>query len=93
MVEKQPKPSSRLKVKVVPGSSRNEIVGWLGESLKIKVMAPPEKGNANEAVVEILADRLGISTDDIMVVSGHSSPTKVLAVSGMDDEALKKAIG
>jgi len=40
----------RLSLKVVPGSSRDEIVGWLGDSLKVKVMSPPEKGHANEAV-------------------------------------------
>ncbi len=40
----------RLSLKVVPGSSRDEIVGWLGDSLKVKVKAPPEKGRANEAV-------------------------------------------
>ena len=82
---------SRLNVKVVPGSSRDQIVGWLGDALKIKVMAPPEKGKANEAVVAVLAERLGITTDDIMVVSGHSSPSKVIAITGMDDEAIKKA--
>lgn len=92
-MEKGPKPSARLKVKVVPGSSRDEIVGWLGDALKIKVTAPPEKGKANEAVLEILADRLGVGTDDIKVVSGHSSPSKVVAVSGVDDEAIKKAVG
>lgn len=42
----------RLKVKVVPGASRDEIVGWLGDALKIKVTAPPEKRRANEVVVE-----------------------------------------
>ena len=78
-------------MKVVPGSSRNQIVGWLGDALKIRVMAPPEKGKANEAVVEILAEKLGISTDDIEVESGRSSPSKVIAVTGMDDDAIKKA--
>ena len=81
----------RLNVKVVPGSSRNRIVDWLGDALKIKVMAPPEKGRANEAVVEFLSMKLGISTDDIEVVSGHSSPSKVIAIIGVDDEAIKKA--
>ena len=81
----------RLNVKVVPGSSRDQIVGWLGDALKIKVMAPPEKGKANEAVVELLATKLGIGTADIQVESGHSSPSKVIAITGMDDEAIKQA--
>ena len=81
----------RLNVKVVPGSSRDQIVGWLGDALKIKVMAPPEKGRANEAILELLSMKLGISTDDIEVVSGHSSPSKVIAIIGVDDEAIKKA--
>jgi uncharacterized protein (TIGR00251 family) len=89
-----PRPkAARLKVKVVPGSSRNEIVGWLGDALKIKVTAPPERGKANEAVVELLATALDIATDDVVVVSGHSSPAKVVAVSGMDDETIRKAFG
>jgi uncharacterized protein (TIGR00251 family) len=81
----------RLNVKVVPGSSRDQIVGWLGDALKIKVTAPPEKGRANEAVVDLLSLKLGISTDDIEVVSGHSSTSKVIAITDMDDEAIKKA--
>ena len=85
--------TARLKVKVVPGSSRNEIVGWLGEALKIKVTAPPERGKANKAVVELLAAALGIATDDVIVVSGHASPSKIVAVSGMDDETIKKGFG
>jgi uncharacterized protein (TIGR00251 family) len=85
--------TARLKVKVVPGSSRNEIVGWLGEALKIKVTAPPERGKANKAVVELLAAALGIATDDVIVVSGHSSPAKVVAVSGMDEDRIKTALG
>jgi len=81
----------RLSLKVVPGSSRDEIVGWLGDSLKVKVKSPPEKGRANEAVVALLAERLGTDASSIAVVSGHSSPAKVLEVDGMDDEAIRVA--
>ena len=81
----------RLSLKVVPGSSRDDVVGWLGDSLKVKVKAPPEKGRANEAVVALLADRLGIDASSITVVSGHGSPAKVVAVDGMDDEAIRQA--
>ena len=92
-VTKAPEPFVRLKVKVVPGSSRDRIVGWLGEALKIRVMAPPEKGRTNEAVVSLLAERLGLPTDAVSVVSGHSSASKVITINGMDDEAIKNALG
>lgn len=79
----------RLSLKAVPGSSRDEIVGWLGDSLKVK--APPEQGRANEAVVALLAERLGIDTSSISVVSGHGSPAKVVAVDGVEDAAIRIA--
>ncbi len=78
----------RLNLKVVPGSSRDEISGWLGDSLKVKVKAPPEKGRANETVVALLAERLGIDTSSITVVSGQSSPAKIVAIDAMDDDAI-----
>ena len=81
----------RLSLKVVPGSSRDEIVGWLGDSLKVKVKAPPEKGRANEAVIALLAERLGIDASSISMVSGHGSPAKVVDVDGMDAAALRQA--
>jgi len=81
----------RLSLKVVPGSSRDEIVGWLGDSLKVKVKAPPEKGRANEAVVALLAERLGTDTSSIAVVSGHGSPAKIVDVDAIDDEAIRAA--
>ena len=81
----------RLSLKVVPGSSRDEIVGWLGDSLKMKVKAPPDKGRADEAVVALLAERLGIDASSIAVVSGHSSSAKVVEVDAMDVEAIRTA--
>jgi uncharacterized protein len=75
----------RINIKVVPSSSRDLIVGWLGKSLKIKVIAPPDKGKANIAVIDLLASKLGIDKGLIEVVSGQSSQSKVLLISGFDD--------
>lgn len=77
-----------LNVKVVPSSSRDQLAGWLGDALKIKVMAPPEKGRANAAVVAFLAKQLDIDKQAIEVVSGHSSPAKILQIDGLDDREL-----
>ena len=79
---------ARLNMKVVPGSSRNQIVGWLGDALKIKVTAPPEKGKANEAVIGLLAAALGIDASEIE--NSHSSPSKIIAINGLDDETIRK---
>ena len=83
---------ARLKVKVVPGSSRDQIVGWLGDALKIKVAAPPEKGKVNEAVIALVAERLGVARDAVEIVAGHSSAQKELSIAGVDDATLKQAI-
>lgn len=83
----------RLNIKVVPGASRDQIVGWLGDALKIKVTAPPEKGKANEAVVTLLAKTLGVRCDTIEIVSGHGSPAKTVDIALMDNDAIKKAVG
>lgn len=83
----------RLNIKVVPGASRDQIVGWLEDALKIKVTAPPEQGKANEAVVTLLAKTLGVRRDTIEIVSGHGSPAKTVDIALMDNDVIQKAIG
>ena len=73
--------AQKLEIKVVPGASRNQISGWLGTRLKVRVQAPPESGKANKAVIKLLAQRLGISTRDIAIISGTSSPLKTLEIN------------
>ena len=70
-------------VKVVPGGSRDEIAGMLGDALKIKVSAPAEGGKANRAVCELLASELGIPPRDVTVISGHTRPQKRIAIRGV----------
>ncbi len=81
-----------MNVKVVPGSSRDVIVGWLGDALKLKVAAPPEKGRANEAVIALLADKLGIGPDQITILSGQTSAAKVLEIDGLDEARLRAMV-
>jgi uncharacterized protein (TIGR00251 family) len=76
-------PGCRLKVKVVPGASRTEVVGRLGEALKVRVAAPPEGGQANRAILALLAERLGLPAADVTLVSGAAAPAKVVALRGL----------
>ena len=78
--------SCRLKVKAVPGASRSEIVGRLGEALKIRVAAPPEGGKANREILALLAGHLGLAAADVTLVSGASSPAKVVELRGLTSE-------
>ena len=70
-------------VKVVPGASRDEVAGMLGDALKIKVSAPAEGGKANRAVCELLAEEAGVPPRDVIVISGHSRPQKRIAIRGV----------
>lgn len=84
--------TARLTVKVVPGATQSRIVGRLGEALKIRVQAPPEKGKANTAVLALLADFLGVPASHLSIVSGQSAPTKVIRVEGMSTPDLEARV-
>jgi hypothetical protein len=81
----------RLQIKVVPGSSR-EGVEWLGELLKVKVRAAPEKGRANAAVEALLAQRLGLPESAVSIVGGFGSPYKTVEISGLDSNSLREKL-
>ena len=71
-----------LRVKVIPRSSRSEISGQLADgTLKVKLAAVPEKGKANEELVELLAKTYGVARSAIEIVSGHSSPLKLVRIN------------
>lgn len=71
-----------VRVKAVPGSSRNRIQGALGEHLKIQVAAPPEGGKANAAIRELLGDHFGVSSSSVELQSGGASHRKVFRIAG-----------
>ena len=69
-----------LKLKVVPRASRNAIVGWIGDRLKVAVTAPPEKGRANAAVVKLLARELGVRQGNLRITTGETSSAKTVVI-------------
>jgi hypothetical protein len=79
-------------VKAIPGSSRNGVAGWLGDTLKVRVTAPAERGKANAAVEAIIAEALGISTACARVVAGKASPRKVVEVSGLSEAEVHRRL-
>ena len=71
-----------LSLKVVPKASRDRVVGWVGDRLKVQVTAAPEKGKANAAVVEVLAEALDLPKSALRIVSGETSPLKTVEFDG-----------
>ena len=84
--------SVKLKLKVVPGASRSEIGGWLGEMLKVRISAPPEKGRANAAVEALLARALDLPAGSARIVSGAGSSQKVMEIQGLAKEEIMRRL-
>lgn len=73
--------SVRFRVKIVPKSQKNEIVGTLGEdTLKIKVAAVAAKNKANEELVKFLSDVFDVPKSHVTIISGPTSPLKIINV-------------
>ncbi len=73
----------RIAVKAVPNASRDEIAGWLGDALKVKLRAPALEGRANEALCEFLATRLGLPRRHVILLRGEKSRQKVVELTGL----------
>ena len=79
-MSQRPQLGTRVRVRVQPKSSRNQVVGCRGETLRLRVTAPPEEGQANEAVVSLLAGVLDVPKSRIEIVRGHASRDKMVVV-------------
>ena len=78
-----------FRVKVVPGASRDRIMGELGGALKVGVSAPPEKGRANKAVIALLARALGLRPSLLRIASGTATAYKTCTVNTLSREQLQ----
>lgn len=81
-----------LRVRAAPGASRDAIVGVHGGALKVAVSSPPEKGKANQRIIEVLAKELGLPTRCITLVAGTTARDKRLVVADIAADELRRKL-
>ncbi len=74
-----------LDVKVIPNSKKNEIVGWQGTFLKIRIQSTPEKGKANLELISFLSEVLDVKQSQIHILTGQTSKLKRLKIEGITE--------
>jgi hypothetical protein len=73
----------KVTIKVITNSSKDEIVGYLGAILKVKVMSIADKGNANRSLELLIASALNVQISDVVILSGKTSQYKTIEVVSM----------
>ena len=88
---------ANLPIRLQPGAAVDRIEGWEADPegrrvLKVRVRARPIDGEANDALIRLLAKSLGVSKSSVAVVRGGQSRSKMVVVDGLDDETLDARI-
>ncbi len=82
-----------IRVKAVPGASRDEVAGTLGDRLKVRVSAPAEGGRANTAVCAVIARALGVRQKRVSIETGRTGPEKTVRVESCSVGAVAERLG
>ncbi len=70
----------RIKVKVIPGAPKAQVMVISKEELKVKVVSPPDKGKANRELIELLAGHYGVAKSYIRIIRGETSRNKIVEI-------------
>jgi uncharacterized protein (TIGR00251 family) len=82
-----------LAVYVTPKAGRDELAGWRGSELAVRVTTAPEGGKANAAVCKVVARVLGVPKTSVKVARGEISRHKVLTIDGVDEVQMRAVLG
>ncbi len=85
--------TTRLRLRVSPGATRTELAGRHGDAWKVRVSAAPERGRANDAVVDLIAERLRLPRAAVSLVSGRTSRDKVIELRGLSPIEAERRLG
>jgi hypothetical protein len=86
-------PATRIAVHITPRAAADQIAGWTGEELRVRVAAPPIEGRANAALTRLLAQALGIAPGRVRVVVGTKGRRKLVEIEGLGADAVKARLG
>ena len=82
----------RIDVHVQPRAKKNEIAGWHGEAIKVRLTAVPADGKANEALVDMLAAAFARPLRSVRIISGARSRAKIVEIDGVSVEDARRLI-
>jgi uncharacterized protein (TIGR00251 family) len=81
-----------LRLRVVPNAKRSQVVGVHGDALKVKVQAPAVEGKANEALLEFLAEKLGVARRELELIAGEKSRDKTVRIANLAAEDARRRL-
>jgi uncharacterized protein (TIGR00251 family) len=81
-----------FKVRVQPRASRNQVEGYKGGTVSVRVTAAPQDGKANAALVCLLAKSLGVAKGRVRIIRGHTSRDKLVSVESLPLEELQERL-
>lgn len=82
-----------LTLKVIPNAPRDEIAGWLGDALKVRVRAPAVEGRANAALTDLLAESLDLPRRAVTLLRGERSRHKTVSIAGLALVEVRRRLG
>jgi len=86
-------PPVRLEVYIQPRASKTELAGMHDGVIKIRIAAPAVENAANRALIDFIAQHLGVAKRCVRIVSGGASRRKVLQIDGLTADVIAAALG
>ncbi len=87
-----PENKARISVRVHPNATRSEVADFTDGVLRVKVSAPPVKGEANKELIALLSQVLGVHKNSVSIIKGHTSRSKIIAIDGLSQEEVTKRL-
>ena len=83
---------SDIRIRLLPRSSKNEIIGREGDVYRVKVTSPPINGKANRALISLLSKKLRVSKGSIEIITGERSKIKQIRIHGLSKDKINKIL-